>query len=422
MTEDVAALAIDPPDHASHTDSVTADVVNGLLEFIDKRIIPIELEHQELLADPRLTYDADGHYAEPVASLIRKVRQEGARAGYYTMFAPRSVGGEGLGPAVSVAAWEALYYRYGPGRLLPYQAVGHWTSGVGFLLEELAPDIRAGIAAQIMNGTSVCCFGMSEPEAGSDARAMTTRARWDGSNWLITGTKQWISNATIADYAFVFAATEPDVEQEQRGGISCFLVPTNSEGFRIDSVIPMFGSIGGKETIISFSEVQVPSNHLVGQRGSGFDLAIRGVSEGRLFNVGRCVGLARWALELAIDHARSRKTFGNSIIDYQAVSFTLAECAIEIYAAKLMGADCAARLTRGENVRRELAMAKSYAVEMCTRVYDRCMQVHGAMGFTNELRLVDGWHQARSLQIADGSNEILRRTIVHELINGNVMF
>jgi acyl-CoA dehydrogenase len=401
---------------------VTVDVVEGLLQFIDRKIVPMELEHRELLADPRLTYDVDGRYTEPVAALIREARQQGARAGYYAMFAPRSVGGEGLGPAVSVAAWEALHYRYGPGRLLPYQAVGHWTSGVSFLLEELAPDIRPDIAAQIMDGTSVCCFGMSEPEAGSDARAMTTTARRDGSNWLITGTKQWISNATIADYAFVFAATEPDAKPDQSRGISCFLVPTNSEGFCVDSVIPMFGSIGGKETIISFSEVRVPSNYLVGQLGGGFDLAIRGVSEGRLFNVGRCIGLARWALERAIDHARSRKTFGKSIIDYQAVSFALAECAMEIYAAKLMGADCAARLTRGENARRELAMAKSYAVEMCTRVYDRCMQIHGAMGFTNELRFVDGWHQARSLQIADGSNEILRRTIVRELLNGNVMF
>jgi acyl-CoA dehydrogenase len=421
MTEDLAVY-LDGTDRGGLAGSMTAEVVNGLLQFIDRRIVPMELEHEKVLSDPRLTYDVDGRYTEPVASLLREVRQEAARAGYYGMFAPRSVGGEGLGPSVSVAVWEALHYKYGPGRLLPYQAVGHWTSGVGFVLEELAPDIAPDIAPRIMDGTSVCCFGMSEPEAGSDARAMATSARRDGPDWVITGTKQWISNATIADYALVFAATEPDAGPDKSRGISCFLVPTDSAGFRVDSVIPMFGSIGGKETIISFSDVRVPSNHLVGELGSGFALALRGVSEGRLFNIGRCVGLSRWALELAIDHAKNRKTFGKSIIDYQAVSFALADCATEIYAAKLMGTDCAARLTRGANVRKELAIAKSYAAEMCSRVYDRCMQVHGAMGLTNELRLVDGWHQARSLQIADGTNEILRRTIVHELLNGNVMF
>lgn len=399
------------------------DVIDGLVTFIEKRVIPIERNNHRLLDDPRAIYDENGRYGAEVVALLRQVRLESASAGYYGMFAPSSVGGSALGAVEFYSVWDTLYNRYGPGRLLPYQVVGHWTSGASFLLEELHPAIRDEIAPIIINGESVGCFAMSEPDAGSDARAMASTARPDGSDWILNGTKQWISNATYADYAFVFAATQDERDGDAPArSITCFLVPKDTAGYRIDSTIPMFGEIGGKETIISLSDVRVPASHVVGRLHHGFDLALRGVAEGRLFNVGRCVGLARWALEHATDYAKQRTAFGQTIMGYQGVSFPLAESAIEIYAAKTMGLDCAQRIARGTHNRRELAMAKAYSTEMCFRVFDRCMQVFGAMGFTNELRLVDGWHHARSLQVADGSNEILRRTIVRELVNGNISF
>jgi acyl-CoA dehydrogenase len=141
-----------------------------------------------------------------------------------------------------------------------------------------------------------------------------------------------------------------------------------------------------------------------------------------MYNASRSVGLARWALELAVEYAKARKSFGHPIADYQGVSFQLAESAMEIYAAKTMALDCARRLEAGDTAGRERAMVKAYSTEMCFRVYDRCMQVHGGMGLTNDVRLYDGWHQSRAIRIADGSGEIMRRNVARALLSANTDF
>jgi acyl-CoA dehydrogenase len=141
-----------------------------------------------------------------------------------------------------------------------------------------------------------------------------------------------------------------------------------------------------------------------------------------MYNAGRCVGLARWALETATDYAKERTTFGKPISEYQGVSFQLADSAIEIYAARTMAMDCAARLERGERAVREVNMVKAYSTEMCSRVHDRCMQVLGGMGLTREARLYEGWQQSRIVRIADGSAEIMRRNIARALFKGDVGF
>jgi acyl-CoA dehydrogenase len=273
-----------------------------------------------------------------------------------------------------------------------------------------------------MNGTSTVCFAMSEPDAGSDAWAMSTRAVRDGDEWVINGTKQWISNSPHATYAFLWAVTDEEMRRDRSGGISCFLVPTATPGFQVDSVLKLFEHAGGNEGIVSFSGVRLSDDYIVGTLNRGFDLALRGVSDGRIYNAGHCIGMARWALELATEYARSRKTFGNTISEYQGVTFQLAECAMEIYAAKTMSVDCARRFERGERALKELDIMKAYTTEMCFRVFDRCMQVCGAMGLTNEMKLVAGWHFARMVRVADGTGEIMRRNIARRLLKGDVAF
>lgn len=263
---------------------------------------------------------------------------------------------------------------------------------------------------------------MSEPGAGSDAWAMRTSAVKDGGEWVINGTKQWITNSPHAQYTLLFAATDHAASSQHRGGISCFLLPMSTPGLKIDSVIKLFGHSGGNEAILSFTDVHAGAECLVGEVNRGFDLAVAGVSLGRMYNAGRCVGLARWALERSVAYAKQRQTFGRPLADYQGVTFPLADSAMDIQATKLMALDCARRLDKGERAARELAMVKAYSTEMCFRVYDRCMQVHGAMGFTNEMKFYDGWMQARLLRMADGSGEIMRRNIVRSLLNGDINF
>jgi acyl-CoA dehydrogenase len=267
----------------------------------------------------------------------------------------------------------------------------------------------------MMSGQITSCFGMSEPDAGSDAWAMRTRAVRDGDEWVITGTKQWTTNSPIADYIFAFAVTNEALRLERKGGVSAFLVPVGPSGANVMSVIKMFGQPGGDEGIVSFDEVRVPAHALVGELDKGFALAMAGVNTGRMYNAGRCVGLARWALDKSASYAMQRSTFGKPIIEHQGVSFQIVDCATEIYAGDAMARDCARRLDRGDAGINEVNMVKLYTTEMANRVLDRCMQVHGAMGLTNEMKLYDAWHQARLTRIADGSSEILRRSIIGSL-------
>jgi acyl-CoA dehydrogenase len=263
------------------------------------------------------------------------------------------------------------------------------------------------------------CFALSEPDAGSDIWNMTTRAVRDGDGWIINGTKQWITNSPIADYVMVFAITDNEKKSAKTGGISAFLIPSDSPGFEVDSVIKLFGGIGSNEAILSFTDVRVDASNVVGDLDEGFKVALDGVSLGRLFNAARCVGLATWAVDLAAEYAGARRAFGHVIGDYQGVSFPIADSATEIYAARCMGLDAAHRIDQGQKVSLQVDMAKGYSVEMCHRVFDRAMQVHGGMGFTSELRLYEGWHHSRILRVADGSAEILRRNIARRVIRGD---
>lgn len=423
LAQEIAALdgAIEPGT-GSGVGELTTTVIEGLLSFVRSFVEPLEEENAELLADDRRVYSEAGGYSNEVTDLFRQVRTAAAEAGYYAMLAPTEVGGGGLGNLANFLAWEALHHHYGPGKLLPYHAVGHWTSGPSFLLAGLHESIQNTIMAEVMGGQASVCFGMSEPDAGSDAWAMSTRAIRDGDEWIISGTKQWISNSPYAKYAFIFAVSDEEMRRQRSGGISCYLVPMDSEGFRIDSVIKLYGHIGGNEAILSLSDVRVPATHLVGELHQGFQLALGGVSLGRIYNAGRCVGLARWALEHACEHVRTRKAFGHALTDYQGVTFQLAESAMEIYAARSMALRCATLLDAGAPGIKELSIVKAYATEMCFGVFDRCMQVLGGMGLTNEMHFVDGWHQARTVRIADGTGEIMRRNIARRVLKGDLAF
>jgi acyl-CoA dehydrogenase len=318
--------------------------------------------------------------------------------------------------------YEFLMHRYGPAHMLPYETIAHWAFGPSFLCSSFTPELREELLEDIVGGRVGMCFGMSEPDAGSDAWMMTTRAERDGDEWVINGTKQWTSNGPHADYCYLFAVTNRELHAERKGGVSCFIVPMNAPGANVDSVIRIFGEVGGNEATLSFTDVRVPAKNLVGDQGAGFRLAMGGVSLGRVYNSGRAIGYSRWALELATEYAKSRVAFGKKIADHQGVSFKLAESAMEIYAARGAALDLTARLDRGEPAIRELAMTKAFCCEMMLRVADRAMQVCGGMGITNEMHLVDIWHMARALQIADGSGEILRRTIANRLLAGDIDF
>jgi len=396
-------------------DNMLAQIIEGLIGFVDRAVVPLEEANHNLLEDWRQAADERGAHSQAVQALLAQVRQASAEAGYYAMCVPESCGGGGLGSHVLYRVWEALYHRYGAGRILPYASVAHWSYGPSVLCSDLSTQSAGEMLEPLMQGIKTACFGMSEPDAGSDAWAMRTRAVRQGDEWVITGMKQWTTNSPTADHIFIFAVTNEELQRQRKGGVSAFIVPLGAGGANVMSVIKLFGHPVGDEGIVNLDEVRVPSHALVGELDKGFALALRGVNTGRLYNAGRCVGLAKWALDKSIEYAKQRSTFGKPIIENQGISFQLADCATEIYAADAMARDCTRRLDDGSAGINEVNMVKLHTAGMANRVIDRCMQVHGAMGLTNEMKLYDAWHQTRLARIADGSDEILRRSIAKAL-------
>lgn len=394
------------------------DILDGLRGFLDAEVIPRHRQRNDELLDRADLYDAGGRYRPEVLDLIRAVREASARAGYYGMLVSEDGGdaAPGMGFEALYRVWQAIFRHCGTEYWLGHHAVAHWARGPSHLLTHASPAVRERILPDLLSGQATTCFAMSEPDAGSDAWRMRTRAtREPGGGWRINGTKQWITNAPYAQHAIVFAITDDEMAAARRGGVTAFLVPTDAAGFVIDRVIRFFGHSGGDEAIISFTDVRVPDDHVIGAPGEGFRLAMQGVSTGRIYNSARSVGLAEWALDRAATYASQRHTFGRPLIDNQGVAFPLADRVTEVHAAQLMGLNCARLLDGGAEARTEVAMTKVYSTEAAVRAIDTAMQVHGAMGFTNEVGLGEAWHQARRICVADGASEILRRQIARAL-------
>lgn len=393
---------------------------DGILAFADQEVLPRHAANRALFENPRALYREDGRFSDRLVDLIREVRTSSAQAGFYHMCVPQALGGAGLGHLAYYVAWEALFHHCGPQNWLMLYALAHWAFGPSRLLEQITPQAREQFMPGLMEGTQSMCFGLSEPNAGSDAGMIRTRAVKDGDGWRISGRKIWTSNAPVADYCVLFAVTDADKAAHRRGGISAFIVPTGTPGFTVERVIRLFGHIGGDEAELALEDVYVEPWQIVGELDQGFAAALYGVSLGRIYNSARSVGYGRWAIELALAYAKAREAFGHNIAEYQGVTFPLAESATELHAAHLMGLNAATLLDQGSRAIKELSMTKAYSVQAGYRAVDRAMQTHGAMGFTNEIGLTEAWHSLRIVNVADGTNEILNRTIAQRLLKGDV--
>lgn len=391
----------------------------GLDAFLRTEVMERHRRHAALLDSPRRSYDERGAYVPEVLALIRAVREASARAGYYAMSAPESLGGGGLGHLAYFVAWEQVYRSCGAQYWLGHHAISHWAKGPSPVLLGLTEEFRRRHLAGLMAGTDSMCFALSEPGAGSDALAIKTRAQAEGDGWRLSGSKIWTSNSPYAQFAVVFAVTDPELAAQRKGGISAFMVPTDAPGFQLERLIHMFGHAGSDEAILHMDAVRLEPWQLVGELHKGFRISMKGVGLGRVFNTARAVGLGRWALEKAVEYTQVRSTFGRKISEYQGVTFPLADSAMGLHAAHLMGLNVCQLLDRGLPALKELSMTKAFAVEQGRHAVDRAMQAYGAMGFTNELHLSEAYVTLRRANVADGTGEILRNTVVKQLLAGD---
>lgn len=403
-----------------HSDPDMEAIADNLVRFIDREVLPLEAENAELLDEFGGMYERDGRLTPGVLALKREVRMRSASAGFYTLFGAEELGGAGFGAQAFAFIQDKLYHRYGPSHPLIHTVVlpSPFTNGLSPVLRHLPADTFRSYQADIASGSKTLCFALSEPDAGSDVFAMSTRAVKDGDEWVLTGTKQWITNSPYADLAMVFAVTDPELAKARRGGISGFLVDTGAPGFSVPGIIRVMGHKGGDTGIVTLDGVRVCDDHRLGPVDRGLSVALGGVRAGRLGMSASALGMARWALDKATAYARVRKTFGKAIGEHQAIQFMLADSAIDIYAAQAMINDCAALIDAGAEAMAETSIVKAFCTEMVGRVVDRAIQVHGGMGLANETGLEAAFRTARIYRIPDGTGEIQRRTIATQLLAG----
>lgn len=413
---------------------IVKGAITGMLQLVDAVVLPLEEQHKEILKDERKFFRQDGRICDEMLEARRHVRMKSAEAGYYGMFAPESVGGGGIGARVMVFVEEALYRRYGPGRplvtwgkgCLSQPVLASFVDGPSHMLMSVSPAVREEFIPNIASGEKMACFALSESEAGSDVWGVKTRARRDGDDWIINGSKQWITNAPYADYAIIFAVTNEELMAQHKGGMSAFFVETNAPGYSFDGVLSVMGHQGGDCGSMTFEDVRVPADRLVGQVDRGFEVAMFGISEGRVAIAANCIGMCEYALDRSLEYAQQRKTFGKPIAEHQAIQFMLADMAIDIFTMKYMVIQTAALVESfpqtGRLPVKEISIAKAYAVEKTQMAYDRAIQVHGGMGLSSELPLEEGFRIARTLRIPDGTGEIQRRTIARQMLRGDTVF
>ncbi|MCH9672281.1 MAG: acyl-CoA dehydrogenase family protein [Gammaproteobacteria bacterium] len=276
-----------------------------------------------------------------------------------------------------------------------------------------------GSAAQKAQWLPAICAGdalgailLSEPQAGSDAANILTRATRHGNGWRINGTKQFITGGSTADVAMIVAVTDPEAGKR---GISCFLVPTNRAGYRVARKEDKLGHRTNDTCQIALEDLEASDEEILGSPGRGLGIALENLSNGRIGVAAQAVGTARAALDAAMAYAEERITFGKPIVEHQAISFQLAQMATQVEVARQMYLHAAALEVAGEPTAKEAAMAKLFASQMSEQVCSDAIQIHGGYGFLTDYPVEKYYRDARVLQIYEGTNEVQKIVIARSL-------
>ncbi|MCP4821771.1 MAG: acyl-CoA dehydrogenase [Shimia sp.] len=373
-----------------------AMIVETTRAFVEKELYPHEAE-----------IERTGHLDMDV---IRDVQKKAMEAGLYAANMPEEVGGAGL----DTLTW--LMYEKELGRA---NYALHWTG-----VARPSNILMAGTAEQrekylvpCMKGEKWDCLAMTEPDAGSDLRGMKATAKREGGDWLLNGTKHFISHADIADFAICFMAT--GVEDTPRGPkkkITAFFVDKGTPGFEVRDGYGNVSHRGYTNAVLEFDDVRLPDSAVLGEVDKGFQVANEWLGATRLQVASTCLGRAERALEHSVAYAAERKQFGQQIGKFQGVSFKLADMALELKAANLLTWEAGWKFDQGTVTEADMAMAKLKATEMLAMVADEAIQIHGGMGLMNELPLERIWRDARVERIWEGTSEIQRHIISREML------
>jgi hypothetical protein len=360
---------------------------------------------QTLLAPGAAGRDRDERF--PAGELA-----ELAKLGFMGMLVPEEWGGVGADHVGYALALEEI--AAGDGAVSTVLSV-HNSVGCVPVLRYGSEEQKQRFLKPMAAGDMLAAFCLTEPGAGSDAAAIETRAVRHGNRWLLNGTKQFITSGQNAQVAIVFAVTDP---KAGRKGISAFIVPTATTGYRVARLEHKLGQRASDTAQIVFEDMELTPDLMLGQEGEGYRIALSNLEGGRIGIAAQSLGMARAAYEAALDYAQERETFGQKIVEHQAVAFRLADMATELNAARGLILDAAQRRDDGDPCLKEAAMAKLFASEMAERVCSAAIQIHGGYGYLSDFPVERIYRDVRVCQIYEGTSDIQRLVISRELTKG----
>jgi acyl-CoA dehydrogenase len=370
-------------------------IVSTVRRFVEEEIYP----HEDLV-------DRTGEVPAEIAAEIKRKTME---LGFYACNFPEEVGGAGL----SHLDFALVERELGRGSM----ALNHFFVRPQNILMACEGDQREKYLLPAVRGERMDALAMTEPDAGSDVRGMKCFAKRDGGDWIVNGTKHFISGADHADFIIVFIATgEDQTPKGPKKRITAFLVDRGTPGFEIAPGYESVSHRGYKNMILRFDDCRLPDAQVLGEVDGGFEVMNTWLYATRITVATMAVGRARRVFDYALGYSAERKQFGQQIGKFQGVSFKLADMITEIDAADWLTLSSAWRLDEGLPANREIASAKLYASEMLARVTDEAIAIYGGMGLMNDLPLERFWRDARVERIWDGTSEIQRHIISRELL------
>lgn len=371
----------------------TQMLLDMLRKFIAQELAPHEAEVEEL------------QYVRP--ELATELRGKARELGLFALGMPEEVGGGGLSAVDMCLCEEEFGFTKDA---LVRRAFG----AIPMSLLNCVGDQRRKYLDRAVSGEINVALGMTEPGAGSDAAGIRTQARRDGDDFVLNGSKHFISDADLADAFIVTAVTDPS---KGARGISAFLVDRDTPGFKVGRVQYMMGLRATNHCELFFEDVRLPKSQMLGEEGTGLFQALSTINRVRLGMVGgRSVGMARKLLGASIDYARQRKQFGQAIGEFQMVQAMLADMQTELFAARMMVLNAAWEIDQGMDPREKVSMVKYFASEMLGRVADKTVQIFGGMGYCKELNIEQLYRDARVYRIFDGASDIHRMVIARSML------
>jgi acyl-CoA dehydrogenase len=372
--------------HLSDELNMIVDVVR---EFRERELMP--LEHHFLLQG-RFTVEERNELDEKAKA-----------AQLWALDVPEELGGQGMGELAMCLIVEELF---------KHPAMYLFGGSPEPVLYHCNDEQRERYLIPVIRGERRSCYAFTEPDAGSDMARMRMVAVRDGDDWVLNGTKTFISKVDRADFVIVFAVTDPE---SARNGVSVFLVDMGTTGFSVSREIPTMGD-DWDPCELTFTDCRVPAANMVGKPGDGWKLAGEQLLHGRLKIAAYQLGIAQRCIDIAVEWSQNRFTWGKPIAARQAIQFMLADSRVELEAARLLVYRAAWKADQGEEHAQDDFMAKLFATEMSGRVTDRALQILGGMGYATETPIQSFYRQARLWRIGHGTSEIMRWMIARDML------